>query len=115
MPPREPTYPFEPRSNAYLKPGQFWGIPLSDGRFACGRVLAILSREHPDPYLMTSTKAFMAGLMDWVGDTPPDADAIAGSKLIAQGMAHVLSIRENGRLILGCRDLALEASPGCGS
>src|SRR5262249_10570900 len=39
--PAEPTYPFVPRSTAYLRPGQFWAIPLSDGRFACGRVLAL--------------------------------------------------------------------------
>lgn len=54
----------------------------------------------------------MAGLMDWVGDRPPDADAIAGAELLAQGMAHVLTIRENGRLILGCRDLALDHITG---
>lgn len=113
MPPREPAYPFEPRSNAYLRPGQFWGIPLSDGRFACDRVLAVLSREHPDPLLMRSTKAFLAGLLDWVGDAAPDADAIAGAALLAQGQAHVLRIRENGRLVLGCRDLSVDPSPAC--
>ena len=36
-----PKYPFEPKSNAHLMPGQFWGVPLSDGRWACGRVLAV--------------------------------------------------------------------------
>ena len=36
-----PKYPFEPRSNVHLRPGQFWGVPLSDGRWACGRVLAV--------------------------------------------------------------------------
>ena len=86
MAPREPGYPFEPRSNAYLKPGQFWGVPLSDGRFACGRVLAVPSLDHPDPHLMTSTKAFMAGLMDWVGAVAPYTEAVAGAELIAQGM-----------------------------
>jgi hypothetical protein len=32
-----PEYPFEPKSNAYLLPGQFWGVPLSDRGWACGR------------------------------------------------------------------------------
>ncbi|HZP14788.1 MAG TPA: hypothetical protein VFA96_03115 [Nocardioides sp.] len=36
-----PEYPFEPKSNTYLVSGQFWGVPLSDGRWACGRVLAV--------------------------------------------------------------------------
>ena len=29
-----PSYPFVPKSNVQLAPGQFWSIPLSDGRFA---------------------------------------------------------------------------------
>jgi hypothetical protein len=33
------TYPFVPKTNAQLVAGQSWSIPLSDGRFACGRVL----------------------------------------------------------------------------
>jgi hypothetical protein len=31
---RRPGYPFEPKSNTWLEPGQFWGVPLSDGRYA---------------------------------------------------------------------------------
>jgi hypothetical protein len=107
---RRPTYPFEPRSNAYLEAGQFWGVPLSDGRFACGRVVAV-PRE-PDGMLPVNTRSFLAGLMDWVGDGPPDAEAIAGSKLVRQGMAHVKTIRENGRFVLGYRDLGLDGITG---
>ena len=40
-----PEYPFEPKSNAHLLPGQFWGVPLSDGRWACGRVLAVKTQS----------------------------------------------------------------------
>jgi hypothetical protein len=44
------TYPFVPRSNAKFRPGQFWAIPLPDGRFACGRVLgAEDSLSHGEP------------------------------------------------------------------
>jgi hypothetical protein len=38
-PRRMPAYPFEPRSNSYLVPGQFWKVALRDGRYGCGRVL----------------------------------------------------------------------------
>ena len=34
-----PEYPFVPKSNRWLEPGQFWGVPLRSGRHACGRVL----------------------------------------------------------------------------
>lgn len=95
-PRRTPTYPFEPRSNRYLSPGQFWGIELADGLFACGRVLDI------DP---KSRVEFLAGLMDWCGDSPPTSDAIAGTSLVELGTAHVKTIVHTGRMLLGCRPL----------
>ncbi|EOO27728.1 hypothetical protein ICM_01919 [Bacillus cereus BAG1X2-3] len=33
------NYPFKPKSNYYLVPGQFWTIPLDNRKFACGRVI----------------------------------------------------------------------------
>lgn len=33
--------PCAPRSNVHLRPGQYWALPLSDGRFGCGRVMAV--------------------------------------------------------------------------
>jgi hypothetical protein len=38
----DPSYPFTPKWNRYLLPGQFWAVPLSDGRFGCGRVMGSL-------------------------------------------------------------------------
>jgi hypothetical protein len=101
---RAPAYPFEPRSNAYLEPGQFWAVPLSDGRFACGRVLAV-PRDRSDPFVDGGTRLFLAGLMDWVGAAEPTAGDLRGSRLVAQGMAHVMTIRETGGRVLGQRDL----------
>jgi hypothetical protein len=40
-----PKYPFEPKSNTHHLPGQFWGVPLSDGRWAYGRVLAVKTQS----------------------------------------------------------------------
>ena len=98
-----PAYPFEPRSNARLEPGQLWSVPLPDGRFACGRVLAV-PRE-PDPAYPVNTRAFLAGLMRWVDSQPPTPERIAGAPLLAQGFAHVLAIQESGGSILGIRPL----------
>jgi hypothetical protein len=103
---RSPDYPFVPKSSTYLAAGQFWAIPLSDGRFACGRVLDV--PRDPDPLILVGTRAFLAGLIDWVGDSPPDGDAIAGSRLIAQGFAHIKAITTTGGSILGLRPLELD-------
>lgn len=94
------TYPFVPKSNAYLRPGQFWGIPLSDGRYACGRVLDI---DRDAAYARRTS--FLAGLMDWCGDDPPTAEAIVGTRILEQGDAHIKTILENGGQILGLRPL----------
>jgi hypothetical protein len=96
-------YPLEPKSTAYLEPGQYWGLPLSDGRFACGRVLAV-PRE-PDPFIPVSSRIFLAGLHRWVGDAPPTADDVAGAELLAQGFVHIKAIREHGGRVLGIRPL----------
>lgn len=105
-----PPYPFEPRSNAHLEPGQFWGIPLSNGRWACGRVLAV--RSDSGAYFPGNTRMFLAGLMDWVGERPPTAEAIAGHELIEQGWAHVRAIQRNGGQVLGERPLEMDGIRG---
>jgi hypothetical protein len=106
-----PAYPFIPKSNAYLRAGQFWAIPLSDGRFACGRVIIATSRIGP-------RVGFVAGLMDWVSREPPTAEAIAGRGVLDQGHAHIKTILHTGGAILGFRDLdedGLLADPDPGS
>jgi hypothetical protein len=112
MVPKAITYPFEPKSITYLRAGQFWAVPLSDGRFGCGRVLYVPSRSDPEPSLYLNTRVFLAGLMDWSGDEPPTAAAIAGHKLLDQGRAHAVTITDTGSKILGQRDLELDALSG---
>jgi hypothetical protein len=98
-----PRYPFVPKSNAYLRAGQYWAVPLSDGRFACGRVLDV-PRE-PDLHVPVGRMMFLAGLLDWVGETPPTNQAIEGASLFAQGFAHIKAISTTGAAVLGRRDL----------
>ena len=66
----------------------------------------------PEPSLYLNTRIFLAGLMDWSGDEPPTAQAIAGCKLLEQGRAHVAAITDTGGKILGHRDLELDGLPG---
>lgn len=87
-------YPFRPKSNRFLLPGQFWAIPLENGKFACGRVIEI----EPD-----SRTGFLAGLMDWLGDAPPMPDDLKGYKVVSQGSVHIKTVHETGLngMILG--------------
>jgi len=84
-----PDYPFLPRSLAELRPGQFWPVPLSNHRYACGRVLAVDATER--------AQTFVAGLLDWVGDEPPTVDAVAGASLLEMGRAplDVITLHDN--------------------
>ena len=99
----EIEYPFVPKSSAKLQPGQFWGIPLSDGRFACGRVMAAIPKGESG-----SNTSFIAGLLDWVDTEPPSEESIAGAKLLETGQAHVRAITSTSSQILGERDLKLD-------
>ena len=81
-------------------PGQFWAIPMSDGRFACGRVLRV-DRDRA----FGARTMFVAAVLDWVGDEPPTVDSIAGAPVLAVGIAHVQVIGDNGGTVLGERAL----------
>ena len=104
---RAPRYPFVPKSNAHLRAGQLWSVPLSDGRFGCGRVLDV--PRSGDLHVPANTRMFLAGLLDWVGPRPPTDQSIAGARLDAQGFAHIKTILTTGGEVLGWRDLAADA------
>ncbi|MDF1763846.1 MAG: hypothetical protein P1U57_10585 [Oleibacter sp.] len=109
-------YPFVPKSTAYLKEGQIMSIPLSDGSYACGRILQLkVEGEKRD------SRMFIAGLMDWHGNEPPCSEAISGTKILAHGQVHVKTVKECGAEIVGYLDLgedntqiplSLDQSPG---
>jgi Immunity protein 26 len=102
----EPRYPFVPKSNASLRAGQFWAVPLSDGRFACGRVLDV--PRGGDLHVPANSRMLLAGLLDWVDQQPPTTESIAGAQLIDQGFAHIKAILTTGGEVLGWRDLAAD-------
>src|SRR5262245_21051544 len=103
LPKGSTRYPFVPRSTARLCAGQFWSIPLLNGRWACGRVLQLKVTAGG----RRDSRAFLAGLMNWSSRYPPTSDTIAGAQVLEQGQAHIKTIRENGGIVLGYR--ALEA------
>lgn len=61
------TFPFRPKSNTYLEPGDYFGIPLPQGKWSCGRVLG----RGP-----SGRSTFVGTVMDWCGPQPPTCDDI---------------------------------------
>jgi len=97
-----PDYPFVPKSNRYLEPGQFWALPLSDGRYGCGRVMVAPAFGKKDRVY------FIGGLADWIGVEPPSHDAIAGAEVLAQAKMHFEAISKTGGAVLGMRPLEVD-------
>jgi hypothetical protein len=98
----ERRYPFAPRSNRLLAAGQYWAIPLSNGRFGCGRVMAVPAFGEKDRV------GVVIGLMDWVGDEPPTSDRIAGHQILEQAKSRFDAITRTGGEVLGNRPLELD-------
>lgn len=97
-----PEYPFVPRTNAHLIPGQFFSFRLTNGRYACGRVL---ESHWVYPSGPGSRTTFRVGLMDWSGDGPATADDLAGCRVLDQGYADVGIVSRYEARIDGCRPL----------
>ena len=85
-------YPFAPKSNAYLKRGQYWPVPLANKSFCCGVVLDVDTSDK---------RSFLAGLIDWNSRVEPTAQSIIDSELIEQGVAHIKAIQEGYGFITG--------------
>jgi len=97
------AYPYTPRSALSLRPGEFWSVPLTDGSYSCGRVIQVASNVPG-----ASRVIFLAGLLDWRSRAPPSIESIAGAKCVAQGKAHIKTIKETGGSVLGMRLLELD-------
>jgi hypothetical protein len=93
------SYPFVPKTTVKMLPGQFWALPLRNGSFGCGRVIQLMPG---------SRSSFLAGVLDWHGDSLPTAESIAGAKCFDQGNVHLKAITETGGCILGHRPLELD-------
>jgi hypothetical protein len=98
-----PATPFTPKSNAFLLPGDWWSVPLSDGTFAAGRVLAASAFGGTDRTGVT------IALLDWHGATPPTEADIAGRPVLAWALSRVEAIAKTGGEILGNRPLDADA------
>lgn len=98
----EVRYPFVPKSNQSLRPGQFWAIPLATGRFAAGRVMAVPAFGPKDRV------GVVVGLMEWSGDHEPTERDLAGRSVLEQASSRFDAISKNGGQVLGLRPLELD-------
>ncbi len=96
------TYPFVPKTNSKLRPGHFWPIQLSDGKFGCGIVLSVPAEKGPN-----KTKIFYAGLLNWTGDSKPTSASLSLThlKILDSGVAGIMTILTQGEAIEGHIDL----------
>ncbi|MAB42076.1 MAG: hypothetical protein CMK77_07305 [Pseudomonadales bacterium] len=92
-------YPITPTKVSEIKEGEYFYIPLIDGRFACGRILMIEKKND------RKTKLFLAGLHDWSGKELPSNDDIHERPIIEQGVMHINSIGHVGGEIIGFKPL----------
>jgi hypothetical protein len=81
-------FPFIPKSNSAIKPGDFWPIQLVDKSLAVGRVIQLPSRRGPG-----SRSLFLAGLMDWHGNRPPCAADLAGPRVLQQAQMGIAAFQ----------------------
>jgi hypothetical protein len=93
-------YPFIPKSTAHLEPGQYWSIPISNGRFACGVVLQLRFIDGK-----RDSRNFLASLLNWNGDSEPNDKSIAGAKILDHGHVHIKAITKNQGVMLGAKTL----------
>jgi len=97
------VFPFSPKSNAKLCPGDFWALPLRDGSYACGVVLQL-----PPAGTSGVKVSFLGGLLNWHSAEQPTLAKISNCRLIEQGVMHILAIQQSGKAILG--NIPLEAN-----
>jgi len=89
-------YPYQPKSTSYIEQGQYWSLPLDGGGFGCGVVIAKVA-NHGN----IDSREFLAGLLDWFGESEPTIGQIENTSILEKGYAHIKTITETGGLILG--------------
>ena len=84
--------PFSPKSTSYLQAGHFWAIPIDAHLYGCGVVLA-LRRSREGKW---DSRMFLAGLLDWTGQTAPNEESIKDKRVVAERFAHIKMIQMSG-------------------
>lgn len=89
------TYPFIPKSNKKLSPGDYWITELSNKSYAIGIVIDI------PPTDLKLTREIVIGLLNWNENSIPKIQDLANLKILKQGHAHIKTISEYSDGIIG--------------
>jgi hypothetical protein len=100
------AYPFVPKSTRSLKRGQFWSLPLGNAGFGAACVVGSLLQQGK-----RSQRTFIAGVINWVGPTPPTAHELRGCQVVEFAFAHIKAITESGGCVLGEAEIQLDQAP----
>jgi hypothetical protein len=94
-----------------LERGQFWAIPLPDGSYGAGCVIGLHFPRGEFPNGKPSSRAFIAGVLEWHGKVAPTAELLRACTLVNYAFAHIKVITTTGGSILGKADLNLGDTP----
>lgn len=92
--PRTRTFPFSPSSATQLEVGDLVGVRSESGKWGCLQVVDL------EP---GSRATLWAGLLDWSGDEPPDAENTAGAPVRDAPMTRIELFTHGGLQVLGNR------------
>ena len=102
-----PAFPFIPKSTRWLERGQFWALPLTDGRFGAGCVVGF----HLAPEGERSTRLFVAGVIDWIGEHAPATSDLRGRSIVTFAFAHIKAITTCGAMLGQAEQLDYRGAP----
>lgn len=95
MPKGARRFPFRPRTSLGLEIGDYWPVPLDEGRYGC-LIVVELKREG-----VGSRTSLIAGVLDWSGAQPPTAEDLDGCRVLAVGYTAIEVFTEGGSEIVG--------------
>ena len=97
--------PMSPRSTASLEVGDLIAVPLPSGRWGCLQVTD-LKRTGAG-----ARKAFIAGLLPWVGTDPPTSQMVGGLAAREQALTRIELFTQGGLEVVDTADVTPSGLP----
>ena len=84
-----------PTSATQLEIGDFFGVPLAGGTYACGQVVHVKCKG------AGSRTAFVVGVVDWTGPNRPSQSDIEGKPVLDVGLTRIEVFTKDGAEVIG--------------
>lgn len=89
------SFPLSPRSTSQLEAGDIIAVPREPTGWAC-LVVVEVQRRGPG-----ARSTFIAGVVDWLGESPPREQDVAELPVVAQGLTRMEIFTEGGLAVVG--------------